>query len=398
MLSFGKVPRKIERYSNKMDILKKILVNAELTNDPSYELELNSASENPAEIINFVIETLEKASCISFGKTNMDEFAMGSSNETSWYGPVINPWQDNTVPGGSSGGSAAAVAARLAVAATGTDTGGSIRQPASLCGITGLKPTYGRVSRYGMIAFASSLDQAGPMTKSVRDAAIMLEAMCGHDPKDSTSADLPVPNFEAMLTGDIKGKKIGIPREYRMDGMPTEIESLWTQGAEMLRDAGASYVIVGHSERRTDHGETDGMVRAKARAALDAKLIPIICVGETDKEREAGVAVTVVEQQLQGSTPDLDKNETIVIAYEPVWAIGTGLVPTETDIAEMHAAIRTWLHEHIGAAGLRTSILYGGSMKRDNAAAILTVENVDGGLVGGASLKVEDFLAIIRAA
>ncbi|MBM1219718.1 Asp-tRNA(Asn)/Glu-tRNA(Gln) amidotransferase subunit GatA [Ponticoccus sp. SC2-23] len=186
---------------------------------------------------------------VMLGKLNMDEFAMGSSNETSTYGNAVNPWRrgnDDTAltPGGSSGGSAAAVAADLCLAATGTDTGGSIRQPAAFVGITGLKPTYGRVSRWGIVAFASSLDQAGPMTKDVRDAAIMLRSMAGHDMKDSTSADLPVPDFEAALTGDIRGKKIGIPREYRMEGMPDEIEALWQQGQEMLRDAGAEIVDI----------------------------------------------------------------------------------------------------------------------------------------------------------
>jgi aspartyl-tRNA(Asn)/glutamyl-tRNA(Gln) amidotransferase subunit A len=174
---------------------------------------------------------------------------MGSSNETSAYGDVVSPWRRDgsdakLTPGGSSGGSAAAVAADLCLAATGTDTGGSIRQPAAFTGTVGIKPTYGRCSRWGIVAFASSLDQAGPMTKSVRDAAIMLEAMAGHDPKDSTSADLAVPNFEAMLTGDIKGKKIGIPKEYRMDGMPAEIEKLWADGAAMLKDAGAEIVDI----------------------------------------------------------------------------------------------------------------------------------------------------------
>jgi len=183
------------------------------------------------------------------GKLNMDEFAMGSSNETSTYGDVVSPWRRGTddaalTPGGSSGGSAAAVSADLCLGATGTDTGGSIRQPAAFTGITGIKPTYGRCSRWGVVAFASSLDQAGPMTKSVRDAAIMLEAMAGHDPLDSTSADLPVPNFEAALTGDIKGKKIGIPKEYHMEGIPSEIEKLWSQGAEMLKDAGAEIVDI----------------------------------------------------------------------------------------------------------------------------------------------------------
>ena len=186
---------------------------------------------------------------VMIGKLNMDEFAMGSSNETSTYGNVINPWRrknDDTAltPGGSSGGSAAAVAADLCLAATGTDTGGSIRQPAAFVGITGLKPTYGRCSRWGVVAFASSLDQAGPMTKTVRDAAIMLQSMAGHDPKDSTSAEFPLPDFEAAITGDIRGKTIGIPKEYRMDGMPDEIETLWSQGRQMLQDAGAKIVDI----------------------------------------------------------------------------------------------------------------------------------------------------------
>ena len=194
-----------------------------------------------------VSQKLLDAGTVMLGKLNMDEFAMGSSNETSVYGDAVNPWKVDDrllTPGGSSGGSASAVAADLCLAATGTDTGGSIRQPAAFTGITGIKPTYGRCSRWGIVAFASSLDQAGPMTKSVRDAAIMLEAMCGHDAKDSTSADIAVPNFEAMLTGDIKGKKIGIPKEYHMDGMPGEIEALWSKGADMLRDAGAEIVDI----------------------------------------------------------------------------------------------------------------------------------------------------------
>ena len=196
-----------------------------------------------------VTSQLFDAGAVMLGKLNMDEFAMGSSNETSVYGNAVNPWRCGNddaalTPGGSSGGSASAVAADLCLAATGTDTGGSIRQPAAFTGITGLKPTYGRVSRWGIVAFASSLDQAGPMTKDVRDCAIMLQAMCGHDPKDSTSADLPVPDFEAALTGDIKGKTIGIPKEYRMDGMPEEIEKLWADGTAMLKDAGAKIVDI----------------------------------------------------------------------------------------------------------------------------------------------------------
>ena len=194
-----------------------------------------------------VTTKLFEAGAVMLGKLNMDEFAMGSSNETSCYGNAVNPWKVDgrkLTPGGSSGGSAAAVAGDLCLAATGTDTGGSIRQPAAFTGIVGIKPTYGRVSRWGIVAFASSLDQAGPMTKSVRDAAIFLQSMAGHDPKDSTSADLPVPDFEAALTGDIRGKKIGLPREYRMDGMPAEIDKLWADGAAMLKDAGAEIVDI----------------------------------------------------------------------------------------------------------------------------------------------------------
>jgi aspartyl-tRNA(Asn)/glutamyl-tRNA(Gln) amidotransferase subunit A len=196
-----------------------------------------------------VTDKLWRAGAVMLGKANLDEFAMGSSNTTSYCGPVENPWRrpgDNRplVPGGSSGGSAAAVAARAALAATGTDTGGSIRQPASFCGIVGLKPTYGRCSRWGVVAYASSLDHPGPITRTARDAAIMLRAMSGHDPKDSTSAPMPVPDFEAALTGDIRGLRIGIPEEYRVDGMPAEIEKLWQQGIEWLRAAGAKPVEI----------------------------------------------------------------------------------------------------------------------------------------------------------
>ena len=234
-----------------------------------------------------VTQNLFDAGAIMLGKLNMDEFAMGSSNETSTYGNAVNPWRrgdDATAltPGGSSGGSAAAVAADLCLAATGTDTGGSIRQPAAFTGITGIKPTYGRCSRWGIVAFASSLDQAGPMTKDVRDAAIMLRAMCSHDPKDSTSADIPVPDFEAMLTGDIKGKVIGIPREYRMDGMPAEIEKLWADGTDMLKAAGAeirdislphtkyalpAYYVIAPAEASSNLARYDG-VRYGHRAKL----------------------------------------------------------------------------------------------------------------------------------
>ena len=194
-----------------------------------------------------VTTTLFGAGAVMLGKLNMDEFAMGSSNETSCYGNAVNPWSlagEKRTPGGSSGGSASAVAADLCLGATGTDTGGSIRQPAAFTGIVGIKPTYGRVSRFGVVAFASSLDQAGPMTKTVRDAAIFLRAMAGHDAQDSTSAPLSVPDFEAALTGDIRGKKIGIPREYRMDGMSDEIEALWQSGIAMMADAGAEIVDI----------------------------------------------------------------------------------------------------------------------------------------------------------
>ncbi len=193
---------------------------------------------------------LAAAGAVMLGKTNMDEFAMGSSNITSYYGPVENPWRRNDgsdaklVPGGSSGGSTAAVAAHAVLGATGTDTGGSIRQPAAFSGVVGLKPTYGRCSRWGLVAFASSLDQAGPITRTVRDAAIMLGAMAGHDPKDSTSVDTPVPDYEAALTGDIRGLKVGIPAEYRVDGMPAEIDALWQQGARWLKERGAETVEI----------------------------------------------------------------------------------------------------------------------------------------------------------
>lgn len=196
-----------------------------------------------------VTAQLWRDGAVMLGKLNNDEFAMGSSNETSAFGPVVNPWRREgsgakLVPGGSSGGSAAAVAAGLCVGATGTDTGGSIRQPAAFAGITGIKPTYGRCSRWGTVAFASSLDQAGPFARTVRDAAILLRSMSGHDPKDTTSVDRPVPDFEAAVGRSVKGMKIGIPKEYRLDGMPAEIEKLWGRGGEWLKAAGAELVEV----------------------------------------------------------------------------------------------------------------------------------------------------------
>lgn len=196
-----------------------------------------------------VTSNMWRDGAVMLGKMNLDEFAMGSSNETSFYGPVVNPWQrqgSNTklVPGGSSGGSATAVSAHLCMGATATDTGGSIRQPGAFTGTVGLKPTYGRCSRWGIVAFASSLDQAGPITRTVRDAAIMLGSMAGHDLKDTTSVDTPVPNYEKALTGDIRGLKVGIPKEYRVDGMASEIDDLWTRGIDWLKSAGAEIVDV----------------------------------------------------------------------------------------------------------------------------------------------------------
>ena len=201
-----------------------------------------------------VTQRLWDAGALMLGKLNMDEFAMGSSNETSYYGPVINPWRrrnengdlanDPLVPGGSSGGSSSAVASDFCLAATATDTGGSIRQPAALTGTVGLKPTYGRCSRWGIVAFASSLDQAGPITKTVEDSAMMLRDMAGHDAKDSTSADRAVPDYMATLNKGVKGLKIGVPKEYRIDGMADETEALWQQGIDWLKSAGAKIVDI----------------------------------------------------------------------------------------------------------------------------------------------------------
>jgi aspartyl-tRNA(Asn)/glutamyl-tRNA(Gln) amidotransferase subunit A len=196
-----------------------------------------------------VTANLWRDGAVLLGKTSNDEFAMGSSNETACFGPVISPWRRRgsaqpLVPGGSSGGSAAAMAAGLCAGSTGTDTGGSIRQPASFCGIVGLKPTYGRCSRWGIVAFASSLDQAGPFARTVRDCAILLRSMAGNDPKDTTCVDLPVPDYEAAVGASVKGKRIGIPKEYRVPGMAAELEALWERGAQWLKDAGAQTVEI----------------------------------------------------------------------------------------------------------------------------------------------------------
>jgi len=235
-----------------------------------------------------VTANLWREGAVMLGKTNLDEFAMGSSNETSYFGGVVNPWRRpddnrNLVPGGSSGGSAAAIAAQIAIAATGTDTGGSIRQPAAFTGTVGLKPTYGRCSRWGIVAFASSLDQAGPMTRTVEDAAVMLRAMAGFDDKDSTSVDLPVPDYRAELAKAVKGLRIGIPKEYRVDGMPAEIEALWLQGIAWLKAAGATvkdislphtqyalpaYYIVAPAEASSNLARYDG-VRFGLRVQAD---------------------------------------------------------------------------------------------------------------------------------
>jgi aspartyl-tRNA(Asn)/glutamyl-tRNA(Gln) amidotransferase subunit A len=241
-----------------------------------------------------VTANLRKAGAGMLGKLNMDEFAMGSSNETSAYGPVISPWRRKDgsnaaiTPGGSSGGSAAAVAASIAPGVTGTDTGGSIRQPAAFTGITGIKPTYGRCSRWGIVSFASSLDQAGPMARTVRDCAILMEAMAGFDPKDSTSLDLPVPKWEAGLSSDLRGKKVGVPKEYRIDSVPAEINALWDRGFEWLRDAGAepveislphtkyalpTYYIIAPAEASSNLARYDGVrygLRVEGEGSLNA--------------------------------------------------------------------------------------------------------------------------------
>ncbi|HUZ12351.1 MAG TPA: Asp-tRNA(Asn)/Glu-tRNA(Gln) amidotransferase subunit GatA [Caulobacteraceae bacterium] len=239
-----------------------------------------------------VTANLWRDGAVMLGKLNMDEFAMGSSNETSAFGPVVNPWRSRgsnrpLAPGGSSGGSAAAVAADLALGATATDTGGSIRQPASLTGTVGIKPTYGRCSRWGVVAFASSLDQAGPIAKSVEDAAILLASMSGHDPKDSTSLPVEVPDFPGFVGRSVKGLKVGVPREYRVEGMPAEIETLWAQGVEWLKDAGCevvevslphtryalpAYYIIAPAEASSNLARYDGMrygLRVEAPTLLD---------------------------------------------------------------------------------------------------------------------------------
>ena len=228
-----------------------------------------------------VTTQLWRDGAVLLGKTNCDEFAMGSSNETSAFGPVTSPWRRKgsnaaLVPGGSSGGSAAAVAARLCLGATGTDTGGSIRQPAAFTGIVGLKPTYGRCSRFGIVAFASSLDQAGPFARTVRDSAILLRSMAGPDPKDSTCADKEVPDYEKAIGKSVKGMKIGIPKEYRLDEMPKEIEKLWAQGAEWLKKAGAEMVEI--SLPHTKYALPAYYIVAPAEASSPISRAMTVCV------------------------------------------------------------------------------------------------------------------------
>ncbi|MEE9253206.1 MAG: Asp-tRNA(Asn)/Glu-tRNA(Gln) amidotransferase subunit GatA [Thermodesulfobacteriota bacterium] len=221
-----------------------------------------------------VVEKLLGAGAVIVGKNNMDEFAMGSSNENSYFGPAKNPWDTDRVPGGSSGGAAAAVGASLCLGSVGTDTGGSIRQPASFCGVVGMKPTYGRVSRYGMVAFASSLDQAGPLTKTVEDAAIILGAIAGVDPNDSTSVNAPVPDYTASLTDDLKGVRVGVPKEYFIEGVDAEVDSAVRKAIELIEDLGASvedislqyteyavsaYYIIAPSEASSNLARFDGV-------------------------------------------------------------------------------------------------------------------------------------------
>ncbi|WP_108683501.1 Asp-tRNA(Asn)/Glu-tRNA(Gln) amidotransferase subunit GatA [Methyloceanibacter sp. wino2] len=261
-----------------------------------------------------VTGNLWDAGAVMLGKLNNDEFAMGSSNETSFYGEVINPWRREgsdapLVPGGSSGGSSAAVAARLCLGATATDTGGSIRQPAAFTGTVGVKPTYGRCSRWGIVAFASSLDQAGPIARTVRDSAILLGAMAGHDPKDATSADLPVPDFEAAIDQGVKGLTIGIPKEYRVEGMAPEIEALWQQGIAWLTEAGAtvkdislphtkyalpSYYIVAPAEASSNLARYDGVRYGLREPGTDV-------ISMYENTRESGFGAEVKRRVLIGT-------------------------------------------------------------------------------------------------
>ena len=258
-----------------------------------------------------VSQKLWDAGAGMLGKLNLDQFAMGSSNETSYFGNVISPWRRKDggnaplAPGGSSGGSSAAVAARLCPAATGTDTGGSIRQPAAFTGISGIKPTYGRCSRWGIVAFASSLDQAGPMARDVRDCAIMLETMAGFDPKDSTSLDLPVPQWEAGLSADMKGKKVGIPREYRMDGMDAEVVASWEQGIAWLKDAGAEIVDI--SLPHTRYALPTYYIIAPAEASSNLARYDGVRYGLRDLPEGAGLQDMYAATRAAGFGPEVKR-------------------------------------------------------------------------------------------
>jgi aspartyl-tRNA(Asn)/glutamyl-tRNA(Gln) amidotransferase subunit A len=258
-----------------------------------------------------VSQKLWDAGCGMLGKLNLDQFAMGSSNETSYFGNVISPWKRKDggnaalAPGGSSGGSSSAIAARLCPAATGTDTGGSIRQPAAFTGISGIKPTYGRCSRWGIVAFASSLDQAGPMARDVRDCAIMLENMAGFDPKDATSLDLPVPNWEAALSSDLKGKTVGIPKEYRLEGIDPEIDAMWDAGIAMLKDAGAEVVEI--SLPHTKYALPTYYIIAPAEASSNLARYDGVRYGLRDLPEKAGLQDMYAATRADGFGPEVKR-------------------------------------------------------------------------------------------
>jgi aspartyl-tRNA(Asn)/glutamyl-tRNA(Gln) amidotransferase subunit A len=258
-----------------------------------------------------VSQKLWDAGCGMLGKLNLDQFAMGSSNETSYFGNVISPWKRNDggnaalAPGGSSGGSSSAIAARLCPAATGTDTGGSIRQPAAFVGISGIKPTYGRCSRWGIVAFASSLDQAGPMARDVRDCAIMLENMAGFDPKDSTSLNMAVPDWEAALSSDLKGKKVGIPKEYRLEGIDPEIDAMWDAGIAMLKDAGAEVVEI--SLPHTKYALPTYYIIAPAEASSNLARYDGVRYGLRDLPQGAGLQDMYAATRADGFGPEVKR-------------------------------------------------------------------------------------------
>lgn len=258
-----------------------------------------------------VSQKLWDAGCGMLGKLNLDQFAMGSSNETSYFGNVISPWKRKDggnaalAPGGSSGGSSSAIAARLCPAATGTDTGGSIRQPAAFTGISGIKPTYGRCSRWGIVAFASSLDQAGPMARDVKDCAIMLENMAGFDPKDATSLDMAVPNWEAALSSDLKGKKVGIPKEYRLEGIDPEIDAMWDAGIAMLKDAGAEVVEI--SLPHTKYALPTYYIIAPAEASSNLARYDGVRYGLRDLPDGAGLQDMYAATRADGFGPEVKR-------------------------------------------------------------------------------------------